>query len=864
MESSFGHLEKLISDNHPLIATESPPQERKRLLTHIAAYCQTANRKAYIWTISEDNIKQITINSSNKLTFTEFEEYKPKVKQNKEDYFHVLNFWKDYEEQGILIIENIYPWIKEDTPKETDFFLVSEWIKSSLINLKLYNQDSGKIAMLLGATAEITSEIAAEIPLWTQELPDVQEIIDNLIDSKILTETYSFELVTAITPWLGEWVIVKIAEAILGNLNTQIKPKELEKALKVCVATADRQVKLFWRCEPRFIPKLLEHLFQSMAEELQRPFKSQGTLQVEYLVTIFQKVLEEHPKIKQNIDESLIQPWLEVFAKNYFETTDLYLRYKISQVDYLQQITNYFDDIKFAGIAVEGKEIDKSAKLIDIFVMPDVVENFNQISPPDFPIQINNRQAELIWEQRQAVRTLQYDGEKLLAQQLLNENKSNKIVLLGAPGSGKTTLMNYFAVTLAQKQNDTNERLPILVRIRDLARRTDNISMLMAQQHRKKISKFIKYILEIDTPYEQWLHRNLFFATSCLSEDIDIVDENLLTDIFHKLIQLEIAYSDLVGDNVQRQVYNSICNLQETKFAAKMLILLNESAHLLKKIRWHHYRSSLGEKDEAKNSLLSMLKSGTRYERFRSAETLSILKNDSEEVVEELIKQVQEEDTQIRRFAAMPLARLEKKELAAQLLIPMLRDENYVIRGNAAEALGRLNHKPEVVEALLISIEDEQYSVRYRAAEALGLLGNVSPRVVNELTLMLEDEDCELRYRAAEVLMKSSDLFKPYQVLIPALISKLNDKEFMVRLRVTTALGELGDSSDKVIQALILKFEDEETSVRGAAARALVKLGKPSLEIRDVLVKLIEQYQDSRDVKGEIHVLWNLVEDENN
>jgi ATPase family associated with various cellular activities (AAA) len=191
MESSFSNLEKLISDNHPIIATESPSQERKRLLTHIAAYCKTSNRKAYIWNLSSDNIKQVTISSDNKLTFTEFEEYKPKAKQNKEDYFQVLNFWKDYEGEGILIIENIYPWIREDTPKEADFFLVSEWIKSSLINLKLYNQDSGKTAMLLGATAEITSTLAAEIPLWVQELPNIQEIIDYLISSKILTETYT-------------------------------------------------------------------------------------------------------------------------------------------------------------------------------------------------------------------------------------------------------------------------------------------------------------------------------------------------------------------------------------------------------------------------------------------------------------------------------------------------------------------------------------------------------------------------------------------------------------------------------------------------------------------------------------------------
>jgi hypothetical protein len=190
MKSSFSDLEDLLNDNHPVIACESPLQERKRLLTHIATYCRYSGKKAYVWNLNEDSIKQLSIGSDKNLVLGEFEEYKPKGKQNYVDYFQVLNFWKDYSGEGILIVENIYPWLKESTPKETDFFLVSEWIKSSLINLKLYNQGSGKTAMLLGAIAEITSEMAALIPVWTQELPDIQEITDNLINSKILPETY--------------------------------------------------------------------------------------------------------------------------------------------------------------------------------------------------------------------------------------------------------------------------------------------------------------------------------------------------------------------------------------------------------------------------------------------------------------------------------------------------------------------------------------------------------------------------------------------------------------------------------------------------------------------------------------------------
>ncbi len=190
MHTSFQALESLIQEEYRLIACESPLQERVRLLTHITHFCQSIGKKCYLWNLAEDTIKELSV-STKVLTTREFKTYIPKVKQNKEDYFDVLNFWREYQESGILIIENIYPWIKENSPKETDFFLMSELIKSSLINLKLYNQNTGKIALLLGATADISSDIAALIPVWKQDLPDISEIISSLTSAKILPPEYT-------------------------------------------------------------------------------------------------------------------------------------------------------------------------------------------------------------------------------------------------------------------------------------------------------------------------------------------------------------------------------------------------------------------------------------------------------------------------------------------------------------------------------------------------------------------------------------------------------------------------------------------------------------------------------------------------
>ena len=69
--------------------------------------------------------------------------------------------------------------------------------------------------------------------------------------------------------------------------------------------------------------------------------------------------MELYSHFSEMSNESLIAPWLEVFARTYFERTNTYLDFQVTKKDYLKQLADWFDDVKFAGIAVEGQEIEK-------------------------------------------------------------------------------------------------------------------------------------------------------------------------------------------------------------------------------------------------------------------------------------------------------------------------------------------------------------------------------------------------------------------------------------------------------------------------------------------------------------------------
>ncbi|WP_017654879.1 ATP-binding protein [Fortiea contorta] len=175
----FNQLIKLIEQGETVICCESPFQERYRILRYISQCCASIKTPCLLWNLGQETIKQIDDSDSEQINIRDFDEYIPPLVKDSKDYFRILKFWENYQGEGVLIIENLYPWISANVPQETQFFLLSEWVKSNLLNLSLTKcADSGiKCAILLGSQADIHPEMLCQIPLLTQDLPDTSEIL---------------------------------------------------------------------------------------------------------------------------------------------------------------------------------------------------------------------------------------------------------------------------------------------------------------------------------------------------------------------------------------------------------------------------------------------------------------------------------------------------------------------------------------------------------------------------------------------------------------------------------------------------------------------------------------------------------------
>ncbi|NET53788.1 MAG: signal transduction protein, partial [Merismopedia sp. SIO2A8] len=243
-----------------------------------------------------------------------------------------------------------------------------------------------------------------------------------------------------------------VAPVLLKKINSKINPTDLEKALVAGMNAAQEREQtlppqqwLFYQSKPDFVGGFLKDFFQQdgVQRELHKPLKNEGIPYVDLLVEKFKQVAEHNSCIE--LQENYIFPWIEAFVKTYIEKTDSYIRLKLAKADYSQQVTQWFNDLKFVGIAVEGQEREKSATLEEIFVMPDVVEQAQTrldltLDPDSLSPEFDNRQAQLLQEQRQRVLWGNYKGSTFNAHQLLNPEKlpttsrqSKKVVLLGAP-----------------------------------------------------------------------------------------------------------------------------------------------------------------------------------------------------------------------------------------------------------------------------------------------------------------------------------------------------------------------------------------------------------------------------------------------
>jgi NACHT domain len=321
---------------------------------------------------------------------------------------------------------------------------------------------------------------------------------------------------------LGKLAMTEAAKAAVAGVKNQLHPDKMERILKNAIESAQAAQPemggIFFRCQSKATKEFLEQFFKSteVVTQLQKPLQDDGKPDVAVLVEAFDRSAKQHSEMQNYIPDSL-RPWMETFVDSYFEQLQG-ICFQVAKAQYLKQLAQRVDDVKFVGIAVPGEEVEKQEVLAQIFVMPDVREERNrnsqklseleslklirkylsdsanvQIDPvliskaneffKSNPIKMEYvgsaltlekiKQNTLLEEQKEWA-TRDRSAPRIPAQTVINNQK--KAVVLGAPGSGKTMLASYFALMLCETaQSDPtqiglkkeDDYLPVVVRIRD-------------------------------------------------------------------------------------------------------------------------------------------------------------------------------------------------------------------------------------------------------------------------------------------------------------------------------------------------------------------------------------------------------------
>ena len=369
------------------------------------------------------------------------------------------------------------------------------------------------------------------------------------------------------------------------------------------------------------------------------------------------------------------------------------------------------------------------------------------------------------------------------------------------------------------------------------------ILLLISQLQGKKAAKAIEVILLQNSPYEQFLHRDLLFAGRCLTEDPEkllTAAPHIVSGILKELVNLEKADVDRLGRSIKEETFEILSWLKETAFEAETLTYVKTSEKQIDQWRFLDLQWKLGEKDIALAHLLNLLKEESPVVRSRAATALGDLRNASPEVIQRLLNLLKEESPVVRSRAATALVNLgSASPEVIQGLLNLLKEKSPGVRSSAARALVNLGSaSPEVIQGLLNLLKEKSPGVRSSAARALVNLGSASPEVIQGLLNLLKEEDSHVRSSATRAL---GNLGGASPEVIQGLLNLLKEEDSGVRSDAATALVNLRSASLEVVQGLLNLLKEKDSGVRSSAARALVNLGSASPEVIQGLLNLLKE-----------------------
>jgi twitching motility protein PilT len=197
-------------------------------------------------------------------------------------------------------------------------------------------------------------------------------------------------------------------------------------------------------------------------------------------------------------------------------------------------------------------------------------------------------------------------------------------------------------------------------------------------------------------------------------------------------------------------------------------------------------------------------------------------------------------DTQQHLITALTTTAASRAADFADRILPLLASSDARNRSAALKILLGMADRSGVVRRTLVFAKTLAGWARDRALESMTAFGD---DLVEPAIELLDDEDEEIRALAIFV----ASLFEDARV-VPALISRLQDQDWWIRISTADSLGRLGD--ERAVEPLIAALTDKD--VRWAAVEALGRLADPRS-----LKPLAELLRD-RDADVRIEVLLAL------
>ena len=230
-------------------------------------------------------------------------------------------------------------------------------------------------------------------------------------------------------------------------------------------------------------------------------------------------------------------------------------------------------------------------------------------------------------------------------------------------------------------------------------------------------------ILEADSPFEKWLHRDLLFAGLCLADDTGI----------------SIACKDEIVERIAQLYLTSPHNLVRNTFSTMLTA-------------WRGTQTA----EEISSIILPLLLTYLKLDgTVVSSSDNSLLSNNIYIYCQNLLQRNREVQLKLRYLYITMIFHHQREGQGDCIteIQTLLTDSNTAVREAAASALGQVGvGHPEAIESLLKALANSNVAIKGAVVSALGQVWVGQPQVIEPLLKALTDANVAVRKAAAGAL----------------------------------------------------------------------------------------------------------------